>query len=99
MNAMSFTMRMGINTSMFFIFTLTRLKVCYKINIYDPLPEFVIWQDDIPLGLVKALKSLGKVAMKRVIMNAVRRLYESVNSKYYHTNGIHGKVKWGFDSK
>ena len=68
----------------------------YKINISDPLQEFVIWPNDIPLGLAEALKRLGKIAMKRVITNAVRRLYQSVDPTYYHTNGIHGKVRWRF---
>ena len=68
----------------------------YKININDPLPEFVIWEEDIPPGLVQALKQLASVAMKRVITNAVCRLYESINLVYYHTNGIHGKIRWRF---
>ena len=68
----------------------------YSINLSDPLPKFVIWSEDIPLGLAEALKQLGKVKMKRVITNAVRRIYESVDPEYYHTNGIHGKVKWRF---
>ncbi len=66
----------------------------YKINTYSPLPVFVIRPNDIPLDLAKALEGLGKIAMKRVITIAVQRLYESVNPTYYHTNGIHGKVKW-----
>ena len=68
----------------------------YKINIYDPIPSFVIWQSDIPDGLVHALTRLGKIAMKRIITNAVRRLYESVDPEYYHVNGIHGKIRWKF---
>ena len=59
---------------------------------------FVIWPNDIPLDLAMALEGLGKIAMKRVITNAVRRLYESVDPEYYHVNGIHGKVKWRFGS-
>ena len=51
----------------------------------------------MPPGLVNALARLGKVTMKRIITNAVRRLYESVDPEYYHVNGIHGKVKWRFD--
>jgi len=66
----------------------------YKINVYDPLPEFVIWEQDIPLGLAKALEQLGNVTMKHIITNAIRKLYESVDPTYYHTNGIYGKVKW-----
>ena len=68
----------------------------YNINIKNPLPVFIIWPNDIPLDLAKALEGLGKIAMKRVITNAVQRLYESVNLTYYHTNGICGKVKWRF---
>jgi hypothetical protein len=68
----------------------------YKINIYYPLPEFVIWTEDIPEGLVRALKSLGKVMMKHVITDAIRRIYESVDPEYFHTNGIYGKVRWRF---
>lgn len=69
----------------------------YKININDPLPEFVIWEEDVPLGLVKALEQLGKIKMKRVITDAVRRVYESVDPEYYHVNSILGKVQWRFD--
>ena len=54
----------------------------YKINVYDPLPEFVIWEDDIPQGLAIELERLGNVTMKRIITNAVLRLYESVNPEY-----------------
>jgi hypothetical protein len=68
----------------------------YQINIFDPLPEFVIWESDIPYDLALELSRLGRVMMKRVITDAVRRIYESVDPEYYHTNGIHGKVKWRF---
>jgi hypothetical protein len=70
----------------------------YRINISDPIPEFVIWQEDIPAGLVSALRLLGQAKMKQVITNVVRTIYESVDPKYYHKNGIHGKVKWRFDN-
>jgi hypothetical protein len=70
----------------------------YKANMYDSYPEFVIFTEDIPIGLANELNNLGKVTMKRVITNAVRRIYESVASEYFHTNGIHGKVKWRFAS-
>ena len=68
-----------------------------KINVSDPIPPFIIWQSDVPNGLVNALTRLGRIAMKRIITNAVCRLYESVDPEYYHTNGIHGKVQWRFD--
>lgn len=72
-------------------------SLIYKINASDPLPEFVIHNEDIPLGLAHQIQSLGNVTMKRIITSAVCRIYESVNPEYFHTNGISGKVKWRFD--
>jgi hypothetical protein len=66
----------------------------YRINLYRPLPELVIFKEDIPPGLAHELESFGKVTMKIVITNGVRRLYESVDPDYFHINGIYGKVKW-----
>lgn len=66
----------------------------YRINVYRPPPKFVIWEEDIPERLVKALEELGKVRMKRVITGAVRRLYESIDPDYFHKNGLYGKTPW-----
>jgi hypothetical protein len=66
----------------------------YRINLYDPLPEFVIFTEDIPEQLIQELSNLRKITMKRVITNAIRRIYESVDPEYFHVNGIYGKVKW-----
>ena len=68
----------------------------YHINVYEHPPEFVIWKEDIPEALAKALKSLKKVRMKKVITEAVRRLYESVDPDYFHSSGIYGKAFWRF---
>jgi hypothetical protein len=66
----------------------------YKCNIYEYPPQFVIFKDDLPKWLVDALAALDKVAMKRIITDAVRRIYESVDPEYFHMNGIYGKVNW-----
>jgi len=66
----------------------------YRINICQPPQEFVIWEEDVSGGLAMALEELGKVGKKRVITGAVRRLYESVDPEYFHTNGIYGKTPW-----
>ena len=71
----------------------------YRINVYDPLPEFVIFTSDLPRWLLDELGHCGKVAMKRVITNAVRRIYESIDPEYFHINGIYGKVRWRFASE
>lgn len=70
----------------------------YHINVYDPLPEFVIFTQHIPEWLIQELSSFGKVTIKKIITNAVRRVYESVDPEYFHTNGIYGKVRWRFAS-
>jgi hypothetical protein len=61
----------------------------YRINISKPRPEFVIWEEDIPEDLAKALRELGQVGMKRVITKAIRRIYESVDPDL-----IYGKTPW-----
>ena len=65
-----------------------------RINVYDPVPIFVLRTEDIPEGLANELQGLGKVMMHKVITNVVRRIYESVDPDYFHINGIWGKVKW-----
>ena len=65
-----------------------------RINIYDPLPIFVLHTEDIPDRLTKELYSLDSVVRDRIITNVVRRIYESVDSDYFHISGIYGKVKW-----
>ena len=66
----------------------------YRINVYEHPPEFVIWEEDIPQTLCKALHDLDIFARNRVITEAIRRLYESVDHEYFHVNGLHGKVRW-----
>lgn len=67
-----------------------------RIKFYEHPSEFVIWKEDIPEKLTKALQDLGKVKMNKIITEVVRRLYESVDSDYFHTNGIYGKTPWRF---
>jgi hypothetical protein len=69
----------------------------YKINLYDPLPEFVIYIEDIPVAVREEIKHLDEITIKKTFTNAVRRIYESVNADYFHTAGIYGKVKWKLD--
>jgi hypothetical protein len=71
----------------------------YWMNVCDPIPEFAIFTGDIPSWLMDALAGLNKVAMKRIITNTVRRIYESVDPEFFHTNGIYGKIRWRFVSE
>jgi hypothetical protein len=73
------------------------MALIYHINVYDPLPEFVIFTENIPQQLSQELDRL-KVLKKKIVTNAVRRIYESVDPEYFHTNGVYGKVRWRFAS-
>ncbi|MGH9979359.1 MAG: hypothetical protein ACRD8Z_26520 [Nitrososphaeraceae archaeon] len=50
----------------------------------------------MPDGLAKELQTLDDKTKDELITNVVRRIYESVDSEYFHTNGIWGKVQWRF---
>jgi hypothetical protein len=71
----------------------------YRCNVHDQPPEFVIFENDLPAWLINELADeLDKKTRHRIITNAVRRLYESMDSEYYHVNGIASKVRWRFVS-
>ena len=65
-----------------------------RINIYYPLPIFVLHTEDIPDRLTSELQSLDCVVKDKIITNVVRRIYESVDHEYFHTSGIYGKIQW-----
>lgn len=65
-----------------------------KINLYKPLPVFKLFSSDIPEPLAREIDNLGEQESDRLITNVVRRIYQSIDSEYFHVNGIHGKVKW-----
>lgn len=67
-----------------------------RINVYQPVPIFVLHTGDIPDGLVKELQSLGEVVKDRIITNVVRRIYQSIGADYFAINGIWANVKWHF---
>jgi hypothetical protein len=69
-------------------------SLIYRTNICQPPQEFVIWEEDIPENLAKAFEALGRVETKRVVTDAVRRIYESVDPEYFHINGVYGKIEW-----
>ena len=65
-----------------------------RINVFNPPPVFNLYSSDIPESLAKEIKSLGDEISDKLITNVVRRIYEAVDSEYYHTNGIYGKVRY-----
>jgi hypothetical protein len=70
--------------------------VLYRINIYNPLPEFVISISDLSPKLKEELYSLGADPVERdqVITDAVSRILEATDQQYYHVSGVHSKIRW-----
>lgn len=68
----------------------------YRINVYEPIPEFEINLSDLTNGLKRDILKLTSTpaALDNIMTNTVRRIVEAVNPEYYHLAGIHGKIKW-----
>lgn len=74
--------------------------ILYRINIYNPRPVFVINRSDLASRLQSELKRLfrsSREAFDKIVTEAVEVILESVNRRYYHLNGIKGKIRWRFD--
>lgn len=74
-------------------------RLIHRINVYDPPPAFEINVKDLPPPLQEALRELGSFVMNQVMTEVVRRLYESVDHNYFHTNGLYGRVRWRTSNK
>ena len=71
-------------------------KLLYEINLLKPIPVFEISIADLSQELVQELQILHEETLNEVIIDAISRLYESVNFDYFHTVEIRGKIKWVF---
>ena len=69
-------------------------KFLYRMNAFRPIPKFQISHSDIPKKLETTLCSFDKKTLNSILTNVVRRILESANPLYFHTNGIHGRVQW-----
>ena len=69
-------------------------KFLFLINLQREPPIFEISLRDIPQNLVEILGKLDSTTLNIIFTNVVRRILESVNPVYFHTNGIYGKVRW-----
>jgi hypothetical protein len=65
-----------------------------RINVYKPLPIFILHSNDLSEQLISEITSLDEKDKNALITNVVRRIYESIDRDYYHVNGIYGRVKW-----
>lgn len=75
-------------------------KLLYRINLARPVPVFEINLSDLSLELVAGLEELvvgdDDSALDDIAKDAISRMYESVNSDYFHTSGVRGKIRWRF---
>ena len=71
-------------------------KLLYTINLAKPIPTFEINISDLSRELKQELQELNHETLSEVVIDTISRLYEGINSDYFHTNGIRGKIKWRF---
>ena len=71
-------------------------KLLYEINLLKPSPVFEISIADLSQELIQELQMLHEEILNEVVIDAISRLYESVNFDYFHTVEIRGKIKWRF---
>jgi hypothetical protein len=71
-------------------------KLLYTINLAKPIPTFEINISDLSRELKQELQELNRESLTDVVIDTISRLYEGVNSDYFHTTGIRGKIKWRF---
>ena len=71
-------------------------KLLYEINLLKPTPVFEISIADLSQELIQELQMLHEEILNEVVIDAISRLYESVNFDYFHTVEIRGKIKWVF---
>jgi hypothetical protein len=51
---------------------------------------------DLSQELIHELQMLHEEILNEVVIDAISRLYESVNFDYFYTAEIRGKMKWRF---
>ena len=71
-------------------------KLLYEINLAKPSPVFEISLADLSQELIQELQMLHEEILNEVIIDAISRLYESVNFKRFRESRIISKIKWRF---
>ena len=66
-----------------------------RIPVAKPIPSFIIYVSDLTSKLVEDLKDTSKEERRYVIMQAVERIFENINSRLYHLS-IARKLKVRF---
>ena len=68
-----------------------------RISVANPTPTFIIHTSDLTARLLQELKDSVKEERRYVVMEAVGRIFESINSRLYHLS-IARKLKVEFKS-
>jgi hypothetical protein len=55
----------------------------YRIPIYRPTPSFLITKKDLTDRLIQELESLDQNSKKNIMKEAVDRIFEGINKRYY----------------
>lgn len=73
--------------------------IIYRINLWSPLPLFVINISDLTPKLKKELENLlvTPETLNRVVIHAIDRIFENIDERYYHLSGIINRIKWRFE--
>jgi hypothetical protein len=68
----------------------------YRINVWRPIPEFIINKSDLTHRLKKEIADLRSTptTLNEVMTEVVRRILEAVDSRYYRVSSIYGNVRW-----
>jgi hypothetical protein len=61
-----------------------------------PTAIFQIRTVDLKPELVETLEKLNSKELNTLMIRVVQRLLESVDNRYYHIAGSHGKIAWRF---
>lgn len=72
-------------------------KLLYLTGIsINEFPVFEIQLLDISKEVQFELEQLDDETLNEVVVDAISRLYESINFRYFHTSSIGGKIRWKF---
>jgi hypothetical protein len=69
-------------------------NILYHINLFQPVPVFVINISDIPGSLRKELERITSSEKRKVITGAVARILEDLDPRYFRISGVRRNIEW-----
>ena len=73
-----------------------KLLCLTSISKIEDVSDFEIKLYDLSPILKQELENLDKETLNEVVVDAICRLYESINFKQFRENRIKGKIRWRF---